>query len=116
MVIDLSKQNSVLSQYMAEMRDVTLQKDPMRFRRNLERIGTLIGFEISRKLEYETRDVTTPLGIAQANVLKEQPVIATILRAGLPLHNGLLQVFDYAENGFISVSYTHLTLPTKRIV
>jgi uracil phosphoribosyltransferase len=107
MVIDFSKQQSVISVYMAEMRDVTLQKDPMRFRRNLERIGALIGFEISRKLEYETRDVTTPLGIAQANVLKEQPVIATILRAGLPLHNGLLQVFDYAENGFISAYRKH---------
>ncbi|MCU0432878.1 MAG: uracil phosphoribosyltransferase [Bacteroidia bacterium] len=107
MVIDFSKQHSVISVYMAEMRDVTLQKDPMRFRRNLERIGTLIGFEISRKLEYVRRDVTTPLGIAQADVLKEQPVIATILRAGLPLHNGLLQVFDYAENGFISAYRKH---------
>lgn len=107
MVIDFSKQSSIINVYMAEMRDISLQKDPMRFRRNLERIGMLIGYEISQKMEYEQRDVTTPLGIAQVNVLKEQPVVATILRAGLPLHNGLLQVFDYAENAFISAYRKH---------
>ncbi|MGL4596577.1 MAG: uracil phosphoribosyltransferase, partial [Bacteroidia bacterium] len=107
MIVDLGKKPSVLSAYMAELRDVNIQTDPYRFRRNLERIGEFIGYEISRELEYEIRDVTTPLGIAPVSVLKKQPVVATILRAGLPLHQGLLNVFDRAENAFISAYRKH---------
>ena len=90
MINDLSKKSSVLNMYMAELRDITVQQDSMRFRTNIERIGGIIAYEISQKLEYVTKEVTTPLGIAQVPVLKEQPVIATILRAGLPLHNGMV--------------------------
>lgn len=93
--------------YMAEMRNVDVQKDSMRFRRNLERVGELIAYEISKKLEYVTTDVTTPLGISPVPTLKEQPVIATILRAGLPLHQGMLEIFDKAENAFISAYRQH---------
>ena len=106
MINDLSQKSSVLNMYMAELRDITVQQDSMRFRTNIERIGGIIAYEISQKLEYVTKEVTTPLGIAQVPVLKEQPVIATILRAGLPLHNGMLDVFDKAENAFIS-AYRH---------
>src|ERR1044072_6926453 len=107
MVNDLSKNSSVLNTYMAELRDVNIQKDSMRFRRNLERIGEMLGYELSKKMEYVTTDVTTPLGIAQVSVLKEQPVIATILRAGLPLHHGVMNIFDKAENAFVSAYRQH---------
>jgi uracil phosphoribosyltransferase len=107
MIVDFSKQHSVINVYMSELRDVIQQRDAMRFRRNLERIGSLIGFEISKKLEYSIEQITTPLGISSVEGLKEQPVVATILRAGLPLHNGLLQIFDRAENGFISAYRKH---------
>lgn len=107
MINDLSKQSSVLNMYMAEMRNVEVQKDSLRFRKNLERVGSLIAYEISKKLEYVSTEVTTPLGIAQVEVLKEQPVIATILRAGMPLHQGMLEVFDKAENAFISAYRQH---------
>ncbi len=107
MINDLSKQSSVLNMYMAEMRDVNVQKDSLRFRRNLERIGEILGYEVSKKLEYVLTEVTTPLGIAQVNVLKEQPVVATILRAGLPLHQGVLNVLDKAENAFVSAYRQH---------
>ncbi|HEU4719466.1 MAG TPA: uracil phosphoribosyltransferase [Bacteroidia bacterium] len=107
MINDLSKQSSVLNNYMAELRDVSVQKDSMRFRLNIERIGKIIGYEISKKLEYVTTEVTTPLGIAQVPVLKEQPVVATILRAGIPLHYGILSILDKAENAFISAYRRH---------
>jgi uracil phosphoribosyltransferase len=107
MINDLSKQASVLNMYMAELRDVEVQKDSLRFRTNLERIGAIIGYEISKKLDYQVVDVTTPLGIAQVQVLKEQPVVATILRAGLPLHQGILSTLDKAENAFISAYRQH---------
>lgn len=107
MINDLSKQSSVLNVYMAELRDVNVQKDSMRFRANLERVGAIIGYEISKKLEYHSVEVTTPLGIAQVPVIKEQPVVATILRAGLPLHQGILQTLDHAENAFISAYRQH---------
>jgi len=87
---------------MSEIRHEVIQKDSMRFRRNLERTSEIFAYEISKNLEYETQDIQTPLGISQINVLKEQPVIASILRAGLPMHQGLLNVFDKADNGFIS--------------
>lgn len=107
MIIDLSTQNSVLNMYMSELRDVQVQKDSMRFRLNIERIGALMGYEISKKFEYISTEVTTPLGIAIVPVLIEQPVIATILRAGLPLHHGMLSTFDKADNAFVSAYRKH---------
>jgi uracil phosphoribosyltransferase len=107
MIHNLSQTNSIINQYIAEIRDKDIQKDRWRFRKNLERIGQVIAYEISKELEYTTTDITTPLGIANSKVLKEQPVIATILRAGLPLHLGILDVFDKAENAFISAYRKH---------
>jgi len=107
MIINLSKKNSLLSDWISELRDMQLQSDRMRFRRNLERVGEIAGYEISQQLPYEEREVQTPLGISICQVLKEQPVLATILRAGLPLHQGLLNVFDKADNAFISAYRKH---------
>jgi uracil phosphoribosyltransferase len=107
MVINLSKDNSLLSNWIAELRDVEVQNDRLRFRRNLERIGEVAAFEISKKLPYVTRDVQTPLGIATCQVLEEQPVLTTILRAGLGLHNGLLSYFDKADSAFVSAYRKH---------
>lgn len=101
-VNNLEKTDSVFNQFMAELRDATIQQDRLRFRRNLERIGEVIAYEISKTLEYEEEEVTTPLGIKEIRTLKEQPVIATILRAGLPFHNGMLNMFDHADNAFIA--------------
>ena len=106
-LIELSKDNSLMNHFIAELRDINIQNDRMRFRRNLERIGEVAALEISRKLPFETRDVQTPLGISTSRVLKEQPVLATILRAGLPLHNGMLNYFDRADNAFISAYRKH---------
>lgn len=107
MVINLSEQYSLLNDWIAEMRDINVQSDRQRFRRNLERIGEVAAMEISRKLEYTVKEVQTPMGIANSKVLKEQPVLATILRAGLPLHQGLLNYFDKADNAFISAYRKH---------
>lgn len=107
MIVELGKERTVVNQYLAEMRDVEVQRDPMRFRHNLERLGMVFAYELSRTLEYEERDVTTPLGQARVPVLREQPVLATILRAGLPLHQGMLSVFDRADNAFISAYRKH---------
>jgi len=107
MVINLSQTYSLMGEWIGELRDIEQQADRMRFRRNLERIGELAAFEISKKLEYEEKEVQTPLGIAICKSLKQQPVLATILRAGLPLHNGLLNVFDKADNAFISAYRKH---------
>lgn len=98
----LGNKNSIFDQYLAEIRDVTIQNDPLRFRENLYRIGELFAYEISKELVYKVSNVTTPLGIAKVPVLEKQPVLATILRAGLAMHNGLLKIFDRAENCFIS--------------
>jgi uracil phosphoribosyltransferase len=102
LIHNLSESNSILNQYLAEIRDENIQKDPLRFRRNLQRLGEIFGYEISRTLEYQIEDVQTPFGIAQVSKLKQQPVLATILRAGLPVQQGLLNIFDHAENAFIS--------------
>jgi uracil phosphoribosyltransferase len=102
MVHNLSEQKSIFSQFIAEIRDVDIQQDSMRFRRNIERIGEILAYELSQKLDYYEEDVFTPLGIAKENLIKEQPVVASILRAGLPLHNGILNMFDQAENAFVS--------------
>ncbi len=102
MVINLGEQNSIFNQYMAELRDRDIQKDSMRFRRNMERLGEIFAYEISKQLTFSTTDVQTPLGVAQVPQLASQPVIASVLRAGLPIHQGFLNVFDKAENAFIS--------------
>ena len=107
MVINLSKEYSILSDYVAELRDESLQQDRMRFRRNLERLGEVAAFEISKRLSWVPKDVQTPLGIAPSRVLETQPVLATILRAGVPLHQGLLNVFDKADCAFIAAYRKH---------
>lgn len=107
MVINLSEQHSLISNWISELRDVEVQNDRMRFRRNLERIGEAIAYEISKVLPFTEKEVTTPLGTAESKVLREQPVLATILRAGLPLHQGLLNFFDKADNAFISAYRKH---------
>jgi uracil phosphoribosyltransferase len=98
----LGNQNTILDQFIAEIRDVQIQQDSMRFRRNMERIGEVFAYEISKELSYETRQVVTSLGMADVPVLIDYPVIATILRAGLPLHQGMLNVFDKSSNAFVS--------------
>lgn len=107
MINNLSDQHSLVSNWVSELRDVEVQNDRMRFRRNLERIGEAIAYEISKTLPFEEKEITTPLGTANSKLLKEQPVLATILRAGLPLHQGLLNFFDKADNAFISAYRKH---------
>jgi uracil phosphoribosyltransferase len=98
----LGNNHSILDQYLSEIRDEVIQKDPLRFRENMYRIGEIFAYEISKTLKFEVTEVTTPLGIARVPMLKNQPVLATILRAGLSMHNGLLKIFDKGENCFIS--------------
>lgn len=107
MVINLSEQHSLISNWVGELRDVEIQTDRMRFRRNLERIGEVAAYEISKVLPFAEKEVQTPMGIANCKVLQQQPVLATILRAGLPLHQGLLNYFDKADNAFISAYRKH---------
>lgn len=107
MVINLSEQHSLVTNWVGELRSTDIQTDRMRFRRNLERIGEIAAYEISKKLEWEEQEITTPLGTAPTKMLKAQPVLATILRAGLPLHQGLLNYFDRADNAFISAYRKH---------
>ncbi|MEI7724568.1 MAG: uracil phosphoribosyltransferase [Bacteroidota bacterium] len=107
MVNVLTTGNSILNQYISELRDAEIQKDSLRFRYNLERIGGIFAYEISKSLPYQTKEVVTPLGIANVPVLTEYPVLATILRAGLPLHQGFLNFFDKSENAFISAFRRH---------
>lgn len=102
MARDLSKEHSLINHFIAEIRDVSVQGDRLRFRRNLERIGEVLALEISRDMAYAPREVTTPLGTARPLLLTKQPVIVSVLRAGLPLHQGLLNYFDQAGNSFIS--------------
>jgi len=98
----LGDSNSIFNQFISEIRCEVTQKDPMRFRKNLQRLGEIFAYEISKTMDYQTTDVKTPLGVAKVQTLVRQPVLATILRAGLPLQQGLLNVFDHAENAFIS--------------
>ena len=107
MVMELAKQRSVVNHFIAELRDVNVQKDPMRFRRNLERVGEVMALELSRTLEYTETEVTTPLGVAHTELMVEQPVLATILRAGLPLHQGFMNYFDRADSAFVSAYRKH---------
>ena len=101
-VVNFSQDNTLLNQYIAEIRDVNIQGDSLRFRRNIERIGEIMAYEISRDFPYKKIEVQTPLAMACENVPAGQPVIATILRAGLPLHRGFINYFDHAENAFVS--------------
>jgi uracil phosphoribosyltransferase len=116
MIHNLALQNSILNQFVAEIRDCEIQKDSMRFRKNLERIGEIFAYEISKTFLYKPAQITTSLGIADMKVLAVNPVIATILRAGLPLHTGILNYFDKAQNGFISAYRKHHKNNTFEIV
>lgn len=107
MVKNLSEQHSLISNWISEIRDTSIQTDRMRFRRNIERIGEVTAYEISKTLEWKEVETTTPLGISTSRVLKTQPVIATILRAGMPLHHGMLNYFDKADNAFIAAYRKH---------
>lgn len=99
---NLSEYNSLIGNYIRELRDIHIQNDRMRFRTNVERIGMLLAYEISRTLHYRTENVVTPLGTASSNVIADPIVVAAVLRAALPLHNGILHCFDHAENAFVS--------------
>ncbi len=123
MITNLGESNSILNKFISELRDTGIQSDRMRFRRNLERIGEIFAYEISKTFDYKTVSVTTPLGIADMQLATEVPVLATIMRAGLPFQNGLLNYFDMAENAFISayrkyykdgtftIQFEHLSCP-----
>ncbi len=106
MITILTEQNSLVNQYLVELRNTDIQKDRMRFRRNLERIGEMMAYEISKVLPYQPAEVDTPLGLAETNVLSQQPVLLTIIRAGLPFYQGFLNAFDEADSGFIG-AYRH---------
>lgn len=103
----LSEKNSVLNHFLGQIREVNVQKDSMRFRRNIERIGEIMAYEISQQLDYEVVDIQTPLGIKNTTKISESIIISSILRAGLPFHMGFLNYFDQAENGFISAYRYH---------
>lgn len=103
----LTQQPSIANHFLAELRDVAIQQDRLRFRRNLERIGELLAYEISKSLPYRQVEITTPLGTAPTRLLRQAPVLATILRASLPFHQGFLNVFDQADNAFIGAYRGH---------
>ncbi|WP_442265014.1 uracil phosphoribosyltransferase [Tenacibaculum sp. ZS6-P6] len=107
-VFHLAQENSVLNKFLSEIRDENIQKDSMRFRRNIERIGEVLGYELSKRLNYSTKKVHTPLGVKEINLQDNEVILCSILRAGLPLHDGLLNYFDDAENAFISAYRHHL--------
>ena len=98
----LSNENSIVNQFIAELRDQQIQTDSMRFRKNMERLGEIFAYEISKSFTYRPAEVTTPLGQAEVKLLQEQPVLATVLRAGLPFHSGMHNLFDKAQNAFVS--------------
>ncbi|WP_034060573.1 uracil phosphoribosyltransferase [Lacinutrix jangbogonensis] len=108
---NLSDENSILNTFISEIRDVDIQKDSMRFRRNIERIGEILGYEMSKSLSFKTQNVTTPLAEIAVKTIDNDVVLCSILRAGVPLHNGLLNYFDKAENAFISAYRHHLENP-----
>lgn len=101
-VVNFAEQPSLVNQYMMELRDVEIQRDMLRFRRNLHRIGEIMAYEISKQLRYKTIETVTPLAVAKSSVLDEDVVLATIFRAGVPFHQGFLDYFDHAENAFVS--------------
>ena len=103
---NISENNSILNHFLAQIRDVNIQKDSMRFRKNIERIGEIMAYELSKTLEYKNVDVQTPLGIKHTTTIADHVVLCSILRAGLALHTGFMNIFDNAENGFVS-AYRH---------
>ena len=105
--INLGNQNTIFSHFISEIRDINIQNDSMRFRRNIERIGEVFAYEISKEIEYEAKDIITPLGISTESLMTEKPVLATILRAGLPFHQGFLNYFDDSDSAFISAYRKH---------
>ena len=107
MITVLNKSKSLFNTYLSEARDEQIQKDSSRFRRNMERMGSIIAYEISKQLQFSEQEVATPFGIAKEDVIAQQPVIISVLRAGLPLHQGVLNFFDSASGGFISMSYDY---------
>lgn len=106
MLTILTQRNSIANHYIAELRNVVIQKDRMRFRRNLERLGEVIAYQIAETLTYTPTDIETPLGVANMHLIDEQPIVISIMRAGLPFHQGFLNVFDQADSGFIA-AYRH---------
>jgi uracil phosphoribosyltransferase len=107
MLKDLSKSNSIINHYLSQLRDAEIQKDRMRFRENIKRCGQLLAYEISKTLKYKKKATETPLGVAEGSVLEDRIVIASILRAGLPFHQGFLELFDEADNAFVSAYRKH---------
>lgn len=107
MIHELGKTNSIFNQFLKEIRSEAIQKDRARFRRNMERLGEIFAYELSKTLDFETEEVTTSLGAAQMRVPKDFPVLATIMRAGLPFHQGLLNYFDHSDNAFVSAYRKH---------
>ncbi|RFC53732.1 uracil phosphoribosyltransferase [Brumimicrobium aurantiacum] len=107
MITDFSKTNSIFNQFLSEIRDAKIQKDRMRFRRNLERVAEIMAYEISKTLKYSEKEITTPLGEAMMNTIDDEIVLATILRAGIPMHQGLLNYFDKADSAFVSAFRNH---------
>jgi len=107
MVTVLNKSNSLFNTYLSETRDEHIQKDRFRFRRNMERMGSIIAYEISKHLEYNIHEVPTPFGVAEEHIITQPPVIVSTLRSGLPVHQGVLNFFDCASSGFISMSHDH---------
>ncbi|MCA1751894.1 MAG: uracil phosphoribosyltransferase [Cryomorphaceae bacterium] len=107
MIHELGKTNSIFNQFLSEIRSESIQKDRARFRRNMERLGEIFAYELSKTLDFETEEVTTTLGAAQMQVPKDFPVLATIMRAGLPFHQGLLNYFDHSDNAFVSAYRKH---------
>lgn len=106
-IINLSSTRSITNDYLLQLRDEVLQLNPVLFRRNLMRFGQIIGYEISKKLQFEQTETITPLGVAESYRLKDKIVLGTILRAGIPMHEGMLSIFDLAENAFISAYRKH---------
>lgn len=102
MITILTKKNSIANQYIGELRHISIQQDRLRFRKNLERVGEIMAYEISKNLTYSKEEIETPLGISEMHTLDEQPALITIIRAGLPFHQGFLNVFDHADSGFIA--------------
>ncbi|MGE5383974.1 MAG: uracil phosphoribosyltransferase [Omnitrophica WOR_2 bacterium] len=107
MIKNIGNNTSIFNQYLAEIRDSVIQADSLRFRTNMERMAMIVAYEISKQLDYEPMEITTPLGVADVPVLTSYPVLATILRAGLPMHSGMLKVFDKSENAFVSAYRKH---------
>ncbi len=107
MIHEIGRNNSIFNQFLKEIRDKDIQNDRARFRRNMERMGEIMAYELSKTLDYETQEVITPLGMANMRVPKSYPVLATIMRAGIPMHQGLLNYFDHADSAFVSAYRKH---------